>query len=56
MTEPEAPRAAQHAHDNAATPQDEYEEERAPAAKQARDDRARDTAEDGDPSPSPEQT
>jgi hypothetical protein len=55
MTEPEAPRAAQHAHDNARTPQDEYEEERAPAAKQARDEATRDTAEDDDPSPSPEQ-
>ncbi|HSK58412.1 MAG TPA: hypothetical protein VK935_05090 [Actinomycetospora sp.] len=55
MTEPEAPRAAQHAHDNARTPEDQYEEERAPAAKQARDNRTRDTAEDDDPSPSSEQ-
>ncbi|MDD7968028.1 hypothetical protein [Actinomycetospora lemnae] len=39
MTEPEAPRAAQHAQENAKTPEDEYEEERAPAAKQARDNR-----------------
>ena len=59
MTEPEAPRAAQHAHDNARTSEDQYEEERAPAAKQARDkaaEQARDNAEDDDQSPSSEQT
>lgn len=39
MTEPEAPRAAQHAHENAETPEDQYDEERAPAAKQAHDNR-----------------
>ncbi|GAA4880249.1 hypothetical protein [Actinomycetospora straminea] len=39
MTEPEAPRAAQRAHENAETPEEEYDEERAPAAKQAHDNR-----------------
>lgn len=41
MTEPEAPRAAQHAQENAGTPEDQYDEERAPAAKQARDNAER---------------
>jgi hypothetical protein len=41
MTEPEAPRAAQHAHKNAETPEDQYDEERAPAAKQAHDNAQR---------------
>lgn len=39
MTESEETRAAQHAHENAETPEDQYDEERAPAAKQAHDNR-----------------
>jgi hypothetical protein len=41
MTEPEAPRAAQHAQENAKTPEDQYDEERAPAARQARENAER---------------
>ena len=46
MTEPETPRAAQRAHDNAETPEDQYDEERAPAAKQAYDNARKDAEED----------
>lgn len=46
MTEPETARAAQRAHDNAETPEGQYDEARAPAAKQAYDNAQKDADED----------